>query len=133
MPPRHQLIKTYEEFLKIKQDDSETTSQALWRQVLVAQKTIERLRAKGKKRYYREKEAKIKEASISCQTEPEPVAPAPAPAPEPAPALPTIPEEPPKKEKRLSFTIPNKELAERFRSVSPAPRQQFPKIIQSTK
>jgi hypothetical protein len=129
MPNTHPTVKTYEEFCKHYEQESDIGKRRLFDVYQVAVKFLEARRKRERNRYAERKVEKLQERTISIQTEPEP-----APKPEET-ALTTIVEEEvvPVKVKRNSFTIPRPDMAElMMRSPSPA-RAAYPQVISNTK
>jgi hypothetical protein len=128
MPTTHPTVKTYEEFCKHYEEESELGKRRLFETYQVAVKFLEARRKRERNRYAERKVEKLQERTISIQTEPEP-------EPEPEKALETIQEEVvlPVKVKRNSFTIPRPDMADlMLRSPSPA-RAAYPQLICNTK
>ncbi len=53
----HPSLKTFEEFLKYAKQDTEESQQYLYKRIKFAEKEYERLRTKGRRQYWRRKEA----------------------------------------------------------------------------
>lgn len=139
MPNCHPTVKTYEEFCKYYEQESDIGKRRLYQVHEVAQKFLEARRKRERRRYYEKKQEAIEANTISIQTEPEPepIKPVPnlevplEPVSSLSKGLETIPEEPPKKEKRNSFTIPRSDINFFQQTVAPSPS--FPSIISDTK
>ena len=129
MPTTHPTVKTYEEFCRHYEQESELGKRRLFETYQVAVKFLEARRKRERNRYAERKVEKLQERTISIQTEEEP-----APKPEET-GLPTIVEEEvvPVKVKRNSFTIPRPDMVElALRATSPA-RAAYPQLISNTK
>lgn len=131
MPNTHPTVKTYEEFCKHYEQESDLGKRRLFETYQVAVKFLEARRKRERNRYAERKVEKVLDRTISIQTEPiveqevenEPE------------FLETIEEEVvvPIKVKRNSLTIPRLNVVElNLRAPSPA-RQFHPQIISNTK
>ena len=124
MPTTHPTVKTYEEFCKHYEEESEVGKRRLFETYQVAVKFLEARRRRERNRYAERKVEQLHERTISIQTEPPQTT-----------TLAAIPEEEvvPVKVKRNSFTIPRPDMVElMLRSPSPA-RATYPQVISNTK
>lgn len=136
MPTTRPTVKTYEEFCRHYEQESEIGKRSLFDTYQIAVKFLEARRRRERNRYAERKVEKFQERSMSIQTEPVPE-PEPLPSPEIVKSEPleTIEEEVvlPVKVKRNSFTIPRPNILElNLRAPSPA-REAYPQLITNTK